>query len=964
MTVVGRSAEVQQLDSLINGLGMNAGPWVVDISGDAGIGKSRLLGEACAQARRRGLTVLCGRATEYERHTPFQIFTDAFADIDPTVLDEELVAALTPLLQGVRGAGGSLSHAGLSDRFSVYRAVAGALARLGENGLVVALDDLHWADPASLELVEHLIRHPVHGPVLLLLAHRKRQTPTPLTAALTRGVDSGAVLPMALGPLGERESITALAPDLPEDDARQLHAASEGNPLYLHALLHAYRNGASLPGVTARIHPHVPDDNAAGVPNGLDSLLLDELTALTEPQRLVIEAVAVLGDHATSSMLRVAIGHSGREEPGDPTAELARRDLLRRGAGDKWTLRHPLLRALVYENTAPRLRTEIHCRAADELARTGASAAERAHHVERSLNGWDPASAAVLSEAAVQFADTAPATAAHLLDVVLQMLPEAPEFDGQRGELTLSRAKALGISGNLRQSRDLLHALISVSGDGTPALRADAIALCAMMERHLGHSAEATALLRNELSRTPGPPPGQVVPLGLALGMSALLTVSYPDVRADIERTLAAARSQGDTTGEAGVLGLAALGEAYEGRTGDAERFADAAAGLVDGLTDPGLTDLCESLVWLAWAEALLERYAEAERHAERGLDIARRAGQLHVLPHLLMSKAYVHLSTCRLPSALEAAEEAESVARAIGSGDLLAFTLSTKTLIVLVGSPLGDHRALATAEEAVAAAGTGCNWWASLAWCMLGQAAYMAGDPYRTTEAILRAGGGPGLLRLQPSLRPAQLETLTNAAIATGDLDQAASWASRAAEEAAHIGLAGQRAAALRARAAIAEQRGDTSAAARLFHDAAQEHAHTGGLLWEVVSLLRAASPAKVTGHGPRADAMLRRAERVATGGGARLVSDLAELIRSQMEDPPHVPAEPAQLTARELEVAALVAEGLSNQNIATKLHLSRRTVETHLSTIYRKTSVPSRSALASLMTRIACDGRGWPTA
>ncbi|WP_218190871.1 hypothetical protein, partial [Pseudomonas sp. SID14000] len=129
--------------------------------------------------------------------------------------------------------------------------------------------------------------------------------------------------------------------------------------------------------------------------------------------------------------------------------------------------------------------------------------------------------------------------------------------------------------------------------------------------------------------------------------------------------------------------------------------------------------------------------------------------------------------------------------------------------------------------------------------------------------------GGGPELLRLQPSLRPAQLETLTNAAIATGDLDQAASWASRAAEEAAHIGLAGQRAAALRAQAAIAEQRGDTSAAARLFHDAAQEHAHSGGLLWEALSLLRAAPLAKAAGHGPRADAMLRRADRVATGGG-----------------------------------------------------------------------------------------------
>jgi hypothetical protein len=230
------------------------------------------------------------------------------------------------------------------------------------------------------------------------------------------------------------------------------------------------------------------------------------------------------------------------------------------------------------------------------------------------------------------------------------------------------------VGGSLRESRDLLHTLISSPGRNDASLYSDAIALCAMMERHLGHSPEATALLQRELTRSPGPEPRQAVSLGLALGMAALNTVSYPDVRDEIERTLAVARSNGDLMGEMGALALGSLGEAYEGKTAAARRFADLAAGLADGLTDPNLTELCESLVWLAWAEALLERYADAERHAERGLDIARRSGQVHVLPHLLSSKAFVHLSTCRMPSALESAEEAESIARAIGSSDLLTF--------------------------------------------------------------------------------------------------------------------------------------------------------------------------------------------------------------------------------------------------------------------------------------------------
>ncbi|WP_327322008.1 helix-turn-helix transcriptional regulator [Streptomyces sp. NBC_01210] len=957
--LVGRADELKRLISVIGSLGQDGVPAVVDIAGDAGMGKSRLLSELCARARQDGLTVLRGRATEYEQHTPFQTFTDAFADVDRAFLDSDAVPEVAAtVLRGADSVQGSDSGSGSGnrDRFGLYRAVAEVLTRLGErSGLVMALDDLHWADPASLELLDHVIRHPVGGRVLLVVARRERQTPHSLAAALRRGVDSGAVLRMALRPLPEQASVEALASDLPPGDAKQIYESSEGNPLYLHCLLHAYRHGASSRGTTVRAH----DDTASAVPSGLGSLLLDELTALTATQRRTAEAVAVLGDHATPTMLSLTTGHTTPEELDDCIGALERRDLLRMGSDGRWTLRHPLLRALVYENTAAPRRAEIHRGAADELARAGASAAERAHHVERSLVGWDPVSAAVLSEAAAQCAHTAPATAAHLLDVVLRLMPDTPACAQQRGELTLARARALAVGGSLRESRDLLHTLISRSGPDDASLRRDAIALCAMMERHLGHSPEATALLQRELARSPGPEPRQAVSLGLALGMAALNTVSYPDVRDEIERTLSVARSHGDLMGEMGALALGSLGEAYEGETAAARRLADVAAGLADGLTDPNLTELCESLVWLAWAEALLERYADAERHADRGLDIARRSGQVHVLPHLLSSKAFVHLNTCRLPSALESAEEAESIARAIGSSDLLAFTLCFKALILLLRCPLGDTTALTTAEEAVAAAGGSRHWWASLARCVLGHTAHVSGDPHRAQDAILKAGG-PELLGLQPSIRPGQLETLVGTAIAVGDADQAARWAAQAVEEADRMGLHGQRGAALRAEAALAQHHGDTRAAADLFERAAQAYAPSGAAVWEAYSLLLATVQAQAAGDGPRAVAMWERARRLADDGGARLLSDLASIVRPQAEETLRAPTELDQLTTREREIAELVAEGLSNQAIATKLYLSRRTVETHLSAIYRKTSVSSRSALAGLMTRAALDRRG----
>ncbi|WP_225850480.1 AAA family ATPase [Streptomyces sp. HPF1205] len=953
VALVGRSEELRRLDAVLDALGQDGSPSVVDITGEAGGGKTRLLTELCARARKRGLTVLCGRATEYERHFPFRVFADALADApaaapDPAWPDDDpALAAAAPLLRGVPDAA-----APGADRFAVHRACAALLARLGEDGLVLALDDLHWADPAALELLDHLIRHPVAGRVLVAVARRDRQTPARLSTALARGAGIGTVLALALRPLPERESIAAWAADIPSADARELYAASEGNPLCLLSLLHAYRHGSRPRGGAAG------GALAEGVPAALRALFLDELAPLTGTQRLIAEAVAVLGDHATDGMLAPATGVSPAVVEAC-TAELARRDLLRAGSGGRWTLRHPLLRALVYESMPAGRRARTHRRAAGELARGGAPATERAHHVEKSLTGWDSVAAEVLVEAADRFAPTAPATAAHLLGVVLRLMPDTSSYTRRRGELTLARARALGVGGDLRGSRDLLHALIGAPGAEDALLRADAVALCAAMERHLGHSPEATALLRRELSHRPAPPPRQAVSLGLALGMSALLTGSYAQVRDDVARTVRLARCQGDATDEAAALALAALGEAYEGRIEAAGRFADAAAALADGLTDPRLTDLCESLVWLAWSETLLERYADAERHADRGIAVARRGGRLHVLPHLLTSRALVRLNTCRLPSALESAREAESIARALGSGDLLAFVLSLKALVLLLARPLGDREAVATAEEAVAAAGPGSVWWASLARCMLAQTVHVAGDPHRARETLLRAGGGPGLERLQPTIRPAQLETLTNAALAVGDTAEATRWAARAAAEADSLGLRGQRAAALRAEGVLAERRGDTAAAARLFGEAAGLYARSGAALWEAYSLLRTAPLVKADGDWAGAAVMWRRGRRLAEEGGARLLVDMAELLDPGVPGtgagpPPRI----AALTARELQVARLVAEGLSNQAVAAELRVSHRTVETHLSAIYRKTALPSRSALAGFMVREAAAG------
>ncbi|MFE0177719.1 AAA family ATPase [Streptomyces sp. NPDC059002] len=978
---VGRAGELDRLDALLGQVGTGSGaapgeraeaPVVVDVVGDAGIGKTRLLTEFAARARARGATVLRGRAGERTRHRPFRPYADAFAGLDPR--SARTFPSLAELPAAVRG--GQLRQGGEDpdgeDLFGLCRDTAAALGALAEPGLVVVLDDLHWSDAASVELLDHLVRHPVPAPFLLAVARRARQSPPALTAALTRGVETGAVLRLRLGPLGPAECAAGLAPALPRERADALHAASHGNPLYFLALLHG---GHAIPP--------------------------DELTALTPPERAAIEAAAVLGEHAATDTIGALTG-AGRTELVETLRLLVARDLLRPDP-DRRRLapRHPLLWDRLRTGIDPWRRQELHRAAAAELARTGAPLADRAHHIEQSLTRWDPAAAAVLTEAAAQTGATAPADAARHLGAVLRFLPETPKYHCMRRELTLRRATALGMTGEVKESRDLLHGLIDRHGphaekggggaDESDGLRTAAVIQCAFMERHLGRYAEAGALLRRELDRRPGPTGAPRAALVVEWAARALFAARFPEVREELARTLADARARGDEPGTAEILTLAAMGEAYEGETATAREHAAAAAALTDALTDADLAGQCESLVRLAWSEVFLDDCGAAARHVDRGVDIARRTGRPFALSQLLLCGAYARFITGRVTEALALADESVAVARSLGGAELLGFSRAVRAMILMQARPPGDPEVLAAAEEAAATVGTVEGWWATLSRCLLAYAVLGAGDPYRVRDVLLRAGGDRDLTRLQPSVRPNFLELLATSALATGDLADAEHWAGRALAEADRLCLPVQRGAALRAVGLVAARRGHVDTAARAFADAARESARSGAALREAQSLLLAAPLIRATGDAPRATAMWRRGRHLAEEGGARLLTGpeghlvppgrtshpgllgLPGGLPDQGVDPAAAPGAPvtpgtpppvqggtpsltlAGLTPREREISALVAEGLTNQAVAERLCLSTRTVESHVARVYRKTGVTSRAALASLVARAA---------
>jgi hypothetical protein len=235
--------EVAMLDDALRAASSAAGLSTVEIVGEAGIGKTTLLEWLGASASRAGRLVLSGRCSEFERDVPYALWIDA--------LDAQL-AAVPPGRGRPRGARvgvpGPAAHAdgAVVERHQLHRAVRGLLERLAApRGLVLLLDDLHWADPASIALVASLVRRPSSARVLLAVAHRHRQVGSRLDPELRRAAMTGVARRLAPGPLDGRAGGELLAGVVGEGEVGRLHAESGGNPFHLMALARA---GRPVPG--------------------------------------------------------------------------------------------------------------------------------------------------------------------------------------------------------------------------------------------------------------------------------------------------------------------------------------------------------------------------------------------------------------------------------------------------------------------------------------------------------------------------------------------------------------------------------------------------------------------------------------------------------------------------------------------------------------------------------------------
>jgi DNA-binding CsgD family transcriptional regulator len=878
---------IQSLESLKRGRGK-----IIEIVGEPGIGKTRLL------------TALADEAADREIRVRSYLFTEARGDLPADLIG------------------------GLADRTAS-----------AEPCSVVILDDFHWADDAAVMAIEELIHRPPEAPLLLVIAQRPRQASLRLRGFLARGAELGTVNRLSIGPLTRTQSAELLGLAEDDDALDDLYRASHGIPLYLMALAGIGPGG------------QMPDQAAM--------LMLSEAGMLDDTEFLVLTSAAVLDRECDVPMLAAVVGCT-EARVHDIVAALVRRDLIR-AVGDtaRFAFRHPVLRTVVYQNVCPGWAPLAHRRAADFLERRGMPATQIAAHLEHCLDDARPTDVRILRGAAVESLMLDPAASVRWLQAALRFARHEGD-DGQTRKLLRMLSRPLGLAGRLTESRDLFHQIAPDLPPGPGGCHPDAIAFFALMEGLLGNYAEAQGLLHAELtalSAVEDPPLGMV---GLIIeeGILSMLQGTCPEsCKVSLAKQLA--RRHGDTVSEAGALSLSALCSLLNMDICQASQELTASAALADQLTDTAFAPHPEYLGFIAWAEILMSRHGDAQRHFQRAISISRGCGHTPVLPVLLIGLAKAHLDAGRPAQARRTAAEGRALAEANRSADLVGVALAVESLGAAWTGDYDD--AMALGEAAVMRLQNSRFPGKAIASIVLAVSAMLVGDYRRCAALILDAGGGAGLPDFPAVLRPSCFATLAASSMESADAvrdmvpedaDRAVSWATRAEEATRGIDLLSFRASALIARASEMRAAGEAREALPLYRDAALIFSRAGMPQSQAWILTAAASCSMAAGLTDEAESLLLLAGELARRCGAIAIEVQVQRLQLQLWPMRSQPtALLSRLTSREREVAELAGHGMRTRDIAAKLSLSPRTVDVHLTRIYHKLNISSRTMLARVI-------------
>jgi ATP/maltotriose-dependent transcriptional regulator MalT len=958
--LVGRSEEISALELLLAELDHgHAG--AVDIVGEPGIGKTRLLGELAARADARRCLVLSGCGSELERDLPFSVFVDAldaylagldvsqFASLDEEVRNE--LASVFPSLARL-AVGGELSVQ--NERYRSHRAVRALLEDLAETRpLLLVLDDFHWADSASVELLGTLLRHPPRAAVLTALALRPRRLPERLSVAFERAHRAGTLTQIELAALTPTEARELLGATVGTAGATVLYEESGGNPFYLEQLARSLDRAGRT-----RLASDV-SLMSIGIPSAVAAAVSEELTLLSPSGRVLLEGAAVAGDPFEPELAAAAAARSEAAAM-DAVDELLRLDLVRETeVPRRFRFRHPLIRRAVYEATTGGWRLSAHERCAAALAARGAATAARAHHVERSAREGDLGAVAVLREAGEEASRLAPASAARWFADALRLLPaNAPAQ--QRLELLIARAGALTAAGYLVESHSVLAEALAIVPAEAHETYAELTRACAEVESNLGRHEDARERLVRVLESCPMPGTPHQVAVMIELAMNGFWRSDYAAMRESAERAAAAARPLQDAPLTAAALAVLALADSMTGAAERTEVDHSEAAALVDSLSDDELALRLDAAAWLAGAELYLDRYAEADTHAARALTIGRATGQGELFLVLVQILGRVWFVRGRLAEACDLLDGGIEAARLQGNTQALVWNLFNRSPVALA---VGDVEvALTTAQESFDLTRTlGAGFHSAWAAVRLAGVLLETAHPGAAVEVLLGCAGGEELTLIPGSWRGYALELLTRCRLALDRVADARATVGRAETWAASVQLPLAGAWADRAAAVVDLAAGHPARAASGALASAAAADQVGAPIEAALSRTLAGRALAQSDQRERAVAELQRAAAQLEACGALRYRDAADRELRALGHAIHRRTRPGKtdktglesLTERELQLARLVVDRKTNPEIAAELFLSLKTVETHLRHIFDKMNVSSRVELARAVER-----------
>ena len=910
VSVIGRDEELALLGEFVSLLA--TGPAAFVLVGEAGVGKTTLWRAGADTARERDCRVLETRPSEAEARLAFAGVSDL---LDPA-LDDVLDALPLPQADALRVALLLKRPDGApTDDRAVAIAFLNALRELAaDRPTVVAVDDLQWLDSPSAAVLGFAWRR-LRDEHIGLLASRRAGEPMPLSLTDDDRIHRLDVVPLSIGAVHRllQEQVGLV---LPRPALRSVYEVAAGNAFYALELGRALERSGTTP-VAGEPLP---------VPLGLRELVHERLVALPGSARNALAAAAALSQ-PTLPLLREAGYDADALQPA-LDAQVLRID----DGGLRFT--HPLLASAAYEDLDAGARRELHRRLADVVDHEE----ERSRHLALAVDGPDADVAAALERAAAHARDRgASAAAAELGERSRRLTPPDSLADIHRR--TVGAALYWFDAGDPGRAIEVLEEARAAAPPGST--RAEVLAALSRLHRFGGDQPLAAELARQALAEAG---PDDRVRAEAAQGLAATLFYLREDLEEGVELAALAAECAARTHDEAlrvESLCLQGLLECLVGRPEAAatlrrvrEPAEPAAHGRV--LSRPTLN----RGVFALWTDG-----PEAVELLREAHDDAVARGDEGSIPMVLAQVALAEYLAGRWTEAAQVAEEASEFALQTGQRPMQAYSLATRALVraslgLETEARTDADKALALAGErgTAAAARIHSVWALGVLELSLDRPAEAERLLAPQRDRLLAAGvGEPGTMRFVPD----EIEAL----VALGRADEAEAPLRWLEERARVLDRASALGAAARCRGLLAAARRESAAAHAAFERALTEHARITNPFERARTLLAFGAAQRRSKKKSAARETLGDALATFETLGAALWANKA---RAELSSIGGRAPSTGGLTPAEERVAALVAEGHTNREVAALLFVTDHTVEFHLSRIYRKLDVRSRAELA----------------